>query len=205
MSRQGLLCALRRDTRGASAVEFALVLPLLLLLLMGIIDAGRWMWEANRAEKATMMGARYLAVTDPVLEGLADHGFATEPGTPLSGGDVVPTSYFGKAVCTSASCSCTGSECGDFGLDNTAFAGLVEHMALYDPAVGAANVVVTYENVGLGFAGDPSGSDVQPLITVSLTGMSFRPLVSALFPVSLPFGSFASAITAEDMSGTVSN
>ena len=50
----------------ASAAEFALVLPLLLLLLFGIIDAGRFMWECNRAEKATQMGVRFAVVTDPV-------------------------------------------------------------------------------------------------------------------------------------------
>ena len=50
------------DCRGASAAEFSLVLPLLILLLFGIIDAGRLLWEVNRAEKATQMGARYAIV-----------------------------------------------------------------------------------------------------------------------------------------------
>ena len=58
--------ALIRDERGASAAEFALVLPLLLLLLFGIIDAGRLAWEFNRAEKATQVGARVAVVTDPI-------------------------------------------------------------------------------------------------------------------------------------------
>ena len=59
----GKLC---RDRSGAGAAEFALVLPLFLMFLLGIIDAGRYMWEHNRAEKATQMGTRYAVVTDMV-------------------------------------------------------------------------------------------------------------------------------------------
>ena len=33
---------LLRDRRGASAAEFGLVLPLLVILLLGLIDAGRF-------------------------------------------------------------------------------------------------------------------------------------------------------------------
>ena len=67
---------LLRRNGGASAAEFALVLPLLLLLLFGVIDAGRFMWEYNRAEKATQMGVRFAATTDPVLgSGFSDYSF----------------------------------------------------------------------------------------------------------------------------------
>ena len=43
------------------------MLPLLILFLFGIIDAGRFLWEINRAEKATQVGARLAVVTDVVL------------------------------------------------------------------------------------------------------------------------------------------
>ena len=62
---------LRLDRSGASAVEFALVLPLLLLFLFGIIDAGRYLWEVNKAEKATHYGARMAVVTNVVSPALA--------------------------------------------------------------------------------------------------------------------------------------
>jgi len=78
------LSHLVRETRGGSAAEFALVLPLLLIFLFGIIDVGRLMWTWNRAEKATQMGVRYAVVTDPVPEGLnAFHqsGLRTLPAT----------------------------------------------------------------------------------------------------------------------------
>ncbi len=63
--------SLLRDRSAASAAEFALVLPLLLLFLFGIIDAGRFMWEYNKAEKATQVGVREAVVTDVIPGGLA--------------------------------------------------------------------------------------------------------------------------------------
>ena len=36
---------LLRNRSGASAAEFGLVLPLLIILLLGIIDAGRFIWD----------------------------------------------------------------------------------------------------------------------------------------------------------------
>jgi len=49
--------------RSAQAVvEFALTLPLLLLLLLGVVDAGRGVVAANSLSNAAREGARYLAV-----------------------------------------------------------------------------------------------------------------------------------------------
>ena len=81
-----ILRRLLLDRTAASAAEFALVLPLLLLFLFGIIDAGRLMWTMNRAEKATQMAVRYAVVTNMVPEDLATTDF-TDEGVP--GGDVV--------------------------------------------------------------------------------------------------------------------
>ena len=80
-----IVALLIRDRRGASAAEFALVLPLLILLLFGIIDAGRFMWEINRAEKATQVGARMAVVTDPVSRGLVNHSYVGQCGEPDPG------------------------------------------------------------------------------------------------------------------------
>ena len=43
------------DSSGASASEFALVLPLMLIFLLGIMDTGFYAWQINRAEKATQI------------------------------------------------------------------------------------------------------------------------------------------------------
>lgn len=48
----------RADTAGAAALEFALVVPLLLALLMGIILYGGWFWLAHSVQSLASEGAR---------------------------------------------------------------------------------------------------------------------------------------------------
>jgi Flp pilus assembly protein TadG len=56
----------KRGERGAAAVEFALVAPLLVLLICGIIDLGRAYATLNQLAAAAREGARLAAVfADP--------------------------------------------------------------------------------------------------------------------------------------------
>ena len=192
-----------RDDAGASAAEFALVLPLLLLFLFGIIDAGRFMWEYNQAEKATQMGVRYAVATDPVLAGLDTYSFAVDGG--IVAGQPIPTASFSEAECTSATCSCTGAACSSLGHDPDAFANIRRRMtAMYSP-IGDENVIIEYRNVGLGYAGDPNGPDVAPLVTVRLTDLNFQPLTTMIFGTDMEMPDFRAALTLEDGSGSVAN
>jgi hypothetical protein len=196
---------LLKSKRAASAAEFALALPLLLLLLFGIIDSGRFMWEWNRAEKATQMGVRYAVVTDPVLDGLYTYSFSVSGG--ITQGNSVPTSSFDTATCTNSACTCLpgGGFCSATSWNAAAFTNLVTRMSGMYPQIKASNVRVEYKNVGLGFAGDPDGPDVSPLVTVSLTGMQFHPLSCLVFGCSINMPDFRAGLTLEDASGTVSN
>jgi Flp pilus assembly protein TadG len=49
---------------GAVAIELALVMPLLCLLLFGIVEMGRMLWTWNAAVEATRLGARLAVVCD---------------------------------------------------------------------------------------------------------------------------------------------
>lgn len=54
----------RRDDRGASAIEFALIVPFLLLLFFGIVEFGRAYQTRLTVTHAAREGVRVLAVTD---------------------------------------------------------------------------------------------------------------------------------------------
>lgn len=62
----------RREDRGASAVEFALVMPILLLLLFGLITTGLTFSDHLSATNAVREGSRYGAAAD-----IAQAGWAT--------------------------------------------------------------------------------------------------------------------------------
>lgn len=194
---KGVARQLMRDARAASAAEFAMVLPLLLLFIFGLIDVGRLMWTWNRAEKATQMGARFAIVTNMVPATLATQNFALSNGVP--GGSPVPTSAFSTTTCDNVGCT------NGWGYDAAAFNAVVARMRLMMPTITAANVVIDYENVGLGYAGDPNGPDVAPLVTVRLQNMTFRPLSLFLFNGTFNLPDFRTALTLEDGAGTVSN
>lgn len=195
---------LGRETHAATAAEFALVLPLLIVVLFGIIDAGRYMWEFNEAEKATQMGVRYAVVTDPVSDGLYGYSFAVSDGVPQ--GSAVPTSNFDNTTCNDTTCSCTGGAvCSSITWDQTAFDDIWTRMNAFYPAIQKSNISIEYKNVGLGFAGDPDGSDVSPLVTVKLSGLEFRPITCLVFACSIAMPDFRASLTGEDLSGDTSN
>jgi hypothetical protein len=205
------------DLNGGPAAEFAMVLPLAIIFLFGIIDVGRVMWTWNTAEKATQFGTRYAVVTDIVPDGLNGYSFAVSGGIPQ--GDLIPQSSFGGAHCELASatnpasalaCTCNaGATCPPLGTPDNSSTGpfnkIVERMRLIDPLIAKNNVVVEYNYSGLGFAGDPNGLDVAPLVTVKLRNMTFTPLVFQIFGTSITLPDFRASLTLEDGAGTVSN
>jgi TadE-like protein len=203
------LPSLMRNTAASTAAEFAMVLPVLLMMLLGIIDAGRLMWTWNEAEKATQVGVRYAVATDIVPAGLAGYSFAVSGGIPQ--GDPIPSTAFAGASCQSSggsvSCVCvTGGTCPALGTANSAsFGRIVTQMQRIYPKVAAANVLVDYAYSGLGYAGDPNGTDVAPLVRVRLRNLTFVPTVARLFGTSVSLPEFQAALTMEDGQGTVSN
>jgi Flp pilus assembly protein TadG len=55
----------RRDQRGAALVEAAIVMPLLMFFILGVIDYGMWAYQRSQVSSAARDGARtaLIAVT----------------------------------------------------------------------------------------------------------------------------------------------
>jgi Flp pilus assembly protein TadG len=204
MRRPSIMGKLAGHCGGAAGAEFALVLPVLILFLFGMIDVGRYMWSVNQLEKATQIGARWAVVTDMVSTGLAN----TNYGTTLGQGAAIPPSSFGAAQCQKSSgsvtCTCQSDPCPTLTpFNGAAFDAMAQRMEQIAPDIADSNITIVYKNSGLGYAGNPNGPDVAPIVTVTAQDVSFSPLV--LFGGSFDLPSESASLTLEDASGTTSN
>jgi Flp pilus assembly protein TadG len=51
----------RRNSKGSAAVEFALMLPMMMALMFGSFEAGHFFWTEHKLVKAVRDGARYAS------------------------------------------------------------------------------------------------------------------------------------------------
>jgi len=73
----------RRRGRGQALVEFALVFPLLMLLVFALIDLGRVVYAHNAIAEGAREGARWGSVqarSASDIEGIEDHAVASVAG-----------------------------------------------------------------------------------------------------------------------------
>ncbi len=56
-----------RDSRGTAALEFGIMLPFMVVLLAGIADLGRSIWQHHTLQKGVRDAARYLSRVDVPL------------------------------------------------------------------------------------------------------------------------------------------
>ena len=87
-----LLVALRED-RGVSAVEFALIAPVLLLILVGILDLGRAVNAYVTVSNAAREGTHYLAL-HPTAAPSAIASAVNQRVVPLDPAKVIVTATF---------------------------------------------------------------------------------------------------------------
>jgi Flp pilus assembly protein TadG len=80
------LAGLARDTRGVTAVEFAIIAPALLIILLGTFDIGYNLYAASVLEGATQKAAR-----DSTIEGAETKGVAIDDAVTAAVHRVVPS------------------------------------------------------------------------------------------------------------------
>ena len=187
------------DQSGASAAEFAMVLPLLLILIFLSIDGGRYLYNVNRIEKAAQFGARFAVVTNPVASDLVGKNFVgqTVDGVKLTQGDRIPADALPAFTCTRTTCT------GGHTADSDAFDLILARMKLIMPELRSSDVTVGYEGSGLGFAGDPSGMQIAPFVTVTISGPTWQPVSGFMF-INAAYPAISTTLSAEDSVGSQS-
>lgn len=201
------------DTRGTTAAEFALVLPVALLFFFGIIDGGRYVWAMNRLEKAVQMGTRTAVVTDVVASDLetADYVDFECPALDADGNPTTKPVQVGDQICAAAvpTVTCTSAGCGGGGFNSDAFANILARMRVVAPSLRDNEVTITYSGSGIGYAGDPATdddgnalADAAPIVTVRVQRAAIRALF--LLGGRIPLPDFTYSQTLEDGDGAVS-
>lgn len=196
------------EDRGASAVEFALVAPLFILLLLGLIDSGFYAWRFNQTEKAAQMGVRYAVVTAAVSTDLRNATYVGDTHctpNPLTAGDTICAAALGRLTCSSTGCRCDANPCPGTARDAAAFANLAKRIRAFAPWVQNQNIEVEYTGSGLGFAGDPNGMAIQPIVGVKLINVTTQPMTGMLFGAQLALPNIIRSLPMEDGTGTQGN
>lgn len=171
--RRSLLRAFRRDQRGATLVEGLLAFPVILLACAVIIEFGVAVIQYNQTVKALQIGARQLAVSDPIATNFTaalTTGYGTAQGVPTPSAAASAACGAGTTACTTA-----GMNRLIFGSDNrcdtNVGSGVTGMCDLYS-RIRATNVLVTYHRSGLGYVGRPGGP--VPTITIEVRNLNFE-------------------------------
>ena len=150
-----------RHVRGAVAIEFAFVFPLLLAFTIGVLEFGIILFDYHRAGEATRRGVRDLVINPPLAA----------LDTLLNDGSVV-------CIGSGASVSCAGGAVDDDAA--TTFSALVQRMQDIFSTITPQNVSVTYVASGVD---DPANTGViTPTVTLNLTGVQYTFFVLQIIP-----------------------
>lgn len=180
-----------RDESGAALIEAALVLPVLLLLVFGVVEISLYLWNAELAAKAVQLGLRRAIVSDAVAWGPGlDPGDSSAywdglpPGLRCAPADRSPCPSFAVTCGLAGPCACRGDAC-RFTPAPAHGAPILAAMRAVLPGLDPGNVEITYATNGLGYVGRPVPVPVD--VTLRLVGYEYSPLfLGGLFGVRMP-------------------
>jgi Flp pilus assembly protein TadG len=97
----------RRSRRGQSLVEFALILPVFILVLLGIFDLGRAVYAYNTINNAAREAAR-LAIVDQTVADIQAEGEAHAVSLGIAAADV-DVAFFQTSAGPGTTCTHIGT------------------------------------------------------------------------------------------------
>lgn len=156
------LLAFIRDVRAAAASEFALIVPLLLILLFVASEAGHFVWTQHKLTEAVRNGARYASRLQ--IDNLCDGGSSTLADPALS--DVKRLTRTGQLASATAPSVVPGWT-----------------DAQVSVSVNCDSFVSTGIYGDLDSDGDGTG-EAGPVVTVSATGVTYPSLFNLLSALS---------------------
>jgi Flp pilus assembly protein TadG len=150
-----------RDDRGGVAVEFVALMPAFVFLTFFIFEIAVAVMWVGTVEKAAQLGARMAVVSNIAVTGIAP-GDRNQVAMTAVPGQNCPAACVGFATRT-----CTGGTTVD--CDQSDFTAIFTRMDNLASLLQPSNVSITYEYVGLGFAGGP----IIPRVTVTVQNVPY--------------------------------
>ncbi|MFD1196049.1 TadE/TadG family type IV pilus assembly protein [Seohaeicola saemankumensis] len=195
----------RRSEEGATLVEGLIVFPIILLTFATFIEFGVAVVQWNQTVKAMQYGARFLAVSDPLVS-LGPFETYTSPAPEV--GDPVPQD--GLQI----SCGAGAAACNTDGINRLVFGSSTDLTC--DPSAGnrlgmcdlnglirPENIRVTYYRSGLGYVGRPGGPVVSITVETRDLNFNFFFLGALLGLNNITIPAHPVTITSEDLSNTI--
>ena len=90
----GKLRRLCKEKSGVAAVEFGMVFPIFLVMLMGTLEFGNYLNQLTMLEKAVRAGGMYASRTDAVVDDVGDLNTTAIQNIVMTGGDNWGTEAF---------------------------------------------------------------------------------------------------------------
>jgi hypothetical protein len=152
---------------GSSTIEFVIVFMAFIAIMFFVVEVTLYLFFMASLEKAAEAGVRAVVVSPPVAAGVP-MTIARDPNTGIFGrkcslgGQCVP---FDKVTCRGAS-----PKAGEIACTPAQFTRVLNHMKGFNAGVDPANVKITYQDVGIGFAGGPT----VPMVTVTIEDVPYQ-------------------------------
>lgn len=158
------LRGLRRDPSGATAVEFALIAPIVFALTFAIIEFGLILFEYHTVGEAARFGTREILIANPLAD-LSN----------LNNSDSTCTGTSDTQV------TCTSGNSSDA---NATFAAIVSRMQAKAPKLKGTNLTITYSDseVTDPSAGSPTPGLITPMISVSVQNYQYDYIILGFVP-----------------------